>query len=237
MLSYFYDCVDEIIVLDGYSTDSTLEILSDFPDPLKKMRVFVMPQKARTKMRWSLPSNFHPEGWGRLSEAGRRNFLLSHAEGNWILRADPDECFEPSFKERLPLMVASEVYDVYLFPIYNFWGDPSTIRLDLYPHFQPRLFRNGLGIMFSQDPKHCYLQHKAVPLVYSDLRVKWTDIHVFHYHYVCGRSSTMPARGSRLLWRYRAKDRDILLKLQRLAVRYHWAARRGFHLFRRRLGI
>jgi hypothetical protein len=67
-------------------------------------------------MRWSLLSDFYPEGWGRISEAGRRNFLLSHAEGNWILRADLDECFEPSFKERLRLMA------VYLFPIYNFWG-------------------------------------------------------------------------------------------------------------------
>jgi hypothetical protein len=49
MLSYFYNCVDEILLLDGYSTDSTLEIPSDFPDPLKKMRVFAMPQKARTR--------------------------------------------------------------------------------------------------------------------------------------------------------------------------------------------
>jgi hypothetical protein len=59
MLSYFYNCVDEILLLDGYSTDRTPEILS-----LEENEGFSCLRKLEQKMRRSLVSNFYPEGVG-----------------------------------------------------------------------------------------------------------------------------------------------------------------------------
>lgn len=116
--------VNEIIIVDTGSDDQTNQICSKFNASI-----------------YSFKWNNH------FGEA--RNFGLSKATGDWILWLDADEELAPDDHQIILNTIEKTKASILLFPVINFYGDTFPVQQDqAFLHYQPRLFRNHLGIQF-----------------------------------------------------------------------------------------
>lgn len=88
-IEHMYDYVDEILCLDGGSTDNTLKIL----DRYDKVHYYVIPQPAQSR---------GCVGW---NEGDRRNIIQDVAHGDWILCLGCDELLDDVVWEELDDML------------------------------------------------------------------------------------------------------------------------------------
>jgi glycosyltransferase involved in cell wall biosynthesis len=118
---------DEQIVVDGASTDATLQIARD-----KGARVFERVF----------------EGFGP-----QKNYALSMANGDWVLSIDADERISPQLASAIVAAIENQGCAAYEFPrLSSFCG--RTIRHSgWYPDYVLRLFRRGRA-QFSNVPVH-----------------------------------------------------------------------------------
>jgi glycosyltransferase involved in cell wall biosynthesis len=115
----FLEYVDEIICVDTGCTDNT-------PNFARQLGAKVYPFK------WT--DNF--------SEA--RNFSLSLATGDWILRLDPDEQLPKESLPHLPLMIREANVEGWIFPIVNWLEDPAFVPNAQWALSETcRLFKNS----------------------------------------------------------------------------------------------
>lgn len=118
--------VDEIIIVDGRSTDKTLEIAKSF-----KAKIVHAPWK----------ENF----------AAQRNISLKHATKDWILVIDADEVYEKKLLTELQSLAQNNIeIDAFAFPRKNFIDGKQT---DVYPDRQIRFFKRSKKI-FYERPLH-----------------------------------------------------------------------------------
>lgn len=113
--------VDEIIIVDGGSTDKTIK-------KAKRSGAKVY------KHMW--PNHF----------AKQRNISLKHATKEWILVMDADEIYEKQLLDSLQLFANNNISaDMFAFPRKNFIDGKKT---DAYPDRQLRFFPNNRGIKY-----------------------------------------------------------------------------------------
>jgi len=111
---------DEIIVVDAFSHDATVEVCRRYTD-----KVF---QRA-----W--------EGYGP-----QKNFAIEQARGDWILSVDADERVPPALREEIRQIIhRPPVCDAYTMPRKNFFWGRWIAHGGFYPDTQLRLFRRGKG--------------------------------------------------------------------------------------------
>ena len=120
---------DELIVVDSFSTDGTVEIAREFGARI-------------------LSENFC--GFGRL-----RNLALDVASHDWIFSLDADErCTEEARDEILGLLAGTLPHDVYLVPRKSYMMGRWIKGSGWYPNFrQPQLFRKG-AMRYTLEPVH-----------------------------------------------------------------------------------
>lgn len=111
--------VDEIIVLDGGSTDRTLEVASAFP----KVKVLSNP--------------FNPIAGD--SFADQRNKCKSYSQGSWVLFIDADEFYPEYVIATIPRLMADAENDAYAFIRKSFVDGVLMNPFNL--DYQVRLFR------------------------------------------------------------------------------------------------
>jgi glycosyltransferase involved in cell wall biosynthesis len=118
---------DEIVVVDGTSSDKTVAIAKKY--------------KARVLVRDN-PPNFHIN----------KNIAIDHAKGKWILQLDADEALSPELKQEIKAVLASNVdYVGYRMPRLNYFiGRPLT-KGGQYPDYTTRLYKNGSGRLPAKD--------------------------------------------------------------------------------------
>jgi len=109
--------VDEIILLDGGSTDKT-------PDIARKYKAKIVPQEVKT------------EDWGAWHNQG-----IKVAQGDWIFYLDADERLTPELQKEIQRVIKNKEYLVYAIPRRNFLlGKPMSYG-GWYPDYQIRLFK------------------------------------------------------------------------------------------------
>lgn len=149
------DLVNEMIIVDTGSTDSTVKIAEDFG-----AKVYHFP--------WN----------GSFSDA--RNFSLKQASGDWIMVMDADDQLEKSGKQAVLDLLAVDDADAYFFETISYIGE--TPGVDILKNLNLRLLKNGKGYFYS-NPIHeqIYCNIKAVN---PSAKIINKNIKVYHYGYL-----------------------------------------------------
>lgn len=133
--------VDEIICIDTGCTDATPEIAGQFGAEVHQFK-------------WN--DNF--------SDA--RNFSMSKASGDWILRLDPDEAVPAETASRILTMVREPNVEGFIFPINNWLEDPGAKADAQWALSETcRLFRNRYPTI-----KYTGIVHEELDDSYVQLR-------------------------------------------------------------------
>lgn len=169
---------DEIIMVDGGSTDGTLDIIESFQQRNYPIKLFTMPQTG-------LP---YTEDW---DESRVRNFLIDQATGDWIMNLDIDEIVDDRLTESLPELMSRQDVHIYQFPFVNFWGDPKTLRVnspgdERWSNDITRMWRSGIGIRYRDEKHHCTLEGPEGQSIWQIPRGR-VEIPIYHYHYALGK--------------------------------------------------
>ena len=121
---------DEIVVIDSFSTDRTVEISKELGAKVVQVKF---------------------EGFGKLRMAGIEN--TSH---EWIFSIDSDERCTPEAKEEILSTIVSEnSKDIYFIPRRNIFMGKKIRFCGWYPNYrQPQLFQRGKMTYESKDLVH-----------------------------------------------------------------------------------
>lgn len=124
-LDSVYDMVDEVVIVDGSSTDKTVEKAKSYG---KKVKVYVEDN----------PAMFHIN----------KQKAIERARGEWILQLDADEELSEELKNeiRLILEVGNGKLDnevAFYIPRKNFFLTRFLTKGGQYPDYTIRLYRNG----------------------------------------------------------------------------------------------
>lgn len=127
-----YDFVDEVIIVDGGSTDRTVEIAKSYG---KKVKVYTEAN----------PPMFHIN----------KQKAIEKAAGEWVLQLDADEALSPELKEEIKMIVGvgssdpnkgertSPLQDGYWIPRKNYFLGRFLMKGGVYPDYTIRLYKNG----------------------------------------------------------------------------------------------
>jgi len=143
--------VDEIVVVDGSSTDRTVEIAKKYTD-----KVFIADN----------PEMFHIN----------KQKALDKCSGKWILQLDADEIVSEELKQEMMQATSSQLIAGYFIPRKNFFMGRWMRKGGLYPDYVVRLFQKGKGQLPCKDVheqvkitgKTDYLKHDLLHYPYSD---------------------------------------------------------------------
>ena len=111
---------DEIIVVDGGSTDKTVEIAKKYG-----AKVIVTDN----------PPIFHIN----------KQKAIDAATGDWILQLDADEMVTPELKKEVQDVIRDTKYDGYWIPRKNYFLGRYLTKGGQYPDYTLRLYRHGKG--------------------------------------------------------------------------------------------
>lgn len=148
------DIVDEIIIVDSYSDDRTIEIAKRYTN-----KIFL--------------KKFNRD----FSE--QRNFALKKTKGDWIISIDADETLSMRLKKNIPNLVRSKKYLGYLIPRRNYINDKVWLKHGcFYPDYQLRLFKkNGVFFIRKIDEypniDHRYIKKIKYYLIHHYSRTKY----------------------------------------------------------------
>ena len=183
--------VDEIIVVDSYSTDSTVQICKSYTD-----RVI--------QRKWP-------------GHVKQKQFALEQASGEWILCLDADEWLsdELSMEIQEKVLKGSGSADGFIFPRQSYYLGRWIRHGGWYPDYKLRLVRNGKAEWTGTDPhdklvvkgKTEKLEGKILHNVYEDISHQLKTVDSF---------STISARQ----WRKEGRVFSLFLLLFRPPVRF-----------------
>jgi len=158
-----YDFVDEVVIVDGGSTDKTVDIAKSYGS---KVKVFIE----------SNPPMFHIN----------KQKAIERAKGEWILQLDADEEISKELKNEIVSLLlhgftdkpphksppfkggeTGEVNNVaYYLPRKNFFLTRFLLKGGQYPDYTIRLYRNG----YARFP--CKTVHENVEIISQKSKVK-----------------------------------------------------------------
>ncbi|SDC62166.1 Glycosyltransferase involved in cell wall bisynthesis [Desulfurella multipotens] len=142
------DFCDEIVIVDSYSTDETVEIAKKYTDKIYLNKF--------------------------ISYGEQKNFAIEKLSTDWILSIDADEVVSPSLKTEILNAIKNSKFDSYYIKIQLVFLN-KALRFGGAQNWHLRLFRKGL--MFSNCIVHekvisknaSYLKGKILHYSYKDL--------------------------------------------------------------------
>jgi len=136
---------DEIVIIDSFSTDSTVEICRRYTDKIVQLEF---------------------EGFGKL-----RIDALANTSFGWIFSLDADERCTPEAADEIKRIISgSDSADAYYVPRRNYFMGRWIKHSGWYPDYrQPQLFRRG-AVEYHDDMVHeGYTVHGSVGYLKSDI--------------------------------------------------------------------
>jgi glycosyltransferase involved in cell wall biosynthesis len=121
------DWADEIIVVDGSSTDDTAKIIKKY----KNTKLIVTDNKPM----------FHIN----------KQMAIDACKSDWILQLDADEVVTPSLKEEILKTISDSKYNAYWIKRKNFFLGRFLTKGGVYPDPTIRLYRRGFARLPCKD--------------------------------------------------------------------------------------
>ncbi|MBI2996010.1 MAG: glycosyltransferase family 2 protein [Candidatus Melainabacteria bacterium] len=153
-ISAIHNWVDEIVVVDSFSTDKTLNILEMFNVTL------------------------YTEEWK--GYAAQKNFALSKCKSDWILVLDADEIVSNALKNEIINVVGEHSNKIGFKIKRKLYVGKRWIKYGgYYPDYQLRFFKNNIGAHFKKREIHesislegeiGYLKNPLEHYAYKDLK-------------------------------------------------------------------
>lgn len=127
-----YDLAHEIIIIDGSSTDKTVNIIREF-DIKKKIKIFVEPHEPM----------FHKN----------KQKAIERCTGDWILQLDADEIVTEDLRSEIDRNLLREIDRnlslnqpaAYNIPRLNYFMGKPLRKGGQFPDYTIRLYRNGIA--------------------------------------------------------------------------------------------
>ncbi len=110
---------DEILVVDSYSSDGTIDIAREYANRIIQREY----------------------GYS----ASQKNWAIPQASGDWVLIVDTDERVTPGLRAEIEQAITSNEYDGYLIPRLNHCFQHPLRWGGNWPDYQLRLFRRDKG--------------------------------------------------------------------------------------------
>jgi glycosyltransferase involved in cell wall biosynthesis len=111
---------DKIFVVDSFSTDHTLEICKKYTD-------------------WIVQHEY-------IYSSKQKNWAVAQITTDWVLHIDSDEELEPALIEEIQnVLKNNDQPDAYLIPFHHLIWGKWVKHCNMYPGYQPRLFKTKLG--------------------------------------------------------------------------------------------
>ena len=198
-LNNIYSFFDEIILVDGGSTDKTVAIINEYiqQNQAFKIKLFVKLQvdSQRYSAKWNQPE--------------QRNFALSKCTKDWVFMLDADERIDEALKRELPKLIISNRSQAFAFPRNNYWESLTKIRIDgaWFPNYSYRFWKNHLGIVYENKSRHCQplLTRLQLPNVLGvktlNSQGPFSAVPIHHLHYIIHRANEVGL--------YRANEKDV----------------------------
>ncbi len=118
--------LDEVLVIDGGSTDRTLEIASKYPN----VRIYKNPWPGYAK---------------------QRNFAMSKIKTDWFFLIDADMQATPELIKEIKATINSPKYEAYYISYYNLFLDSwPLIGGEWFPGYTPMLFKRSKKLHYSE---------------------------------------------------------------------------------------
>jgi len=140
---------DEVIVVDGGSTDGTWEDLQEWAEKEEKLRVY------QVKRDWN---NYR----FALFDGHQKSIARTLCTGDWCWQSDIDEIVhENDYKKikKLARQIPKSVKLVCL-PVIDYWGKEDKVRIDVHP-WKWRLSRNDTHITHDIPAAHRRYDHSG----------------------------------------------------------------------------
>ncbi|MBI2018518.1 glycosyltransferase family 2 protein [Candidatus Daviesbacteria bacterium] len=134
----------ETIIVDGGSTDKTLDIAKEFGARIIETENF---------------QNFHIN----------KNKAIDAARGDWVLQLDADEIVTRQLKEEIQTVVEDQKYNGYWIPRRNFFLTRFLTKGGQYPDYTLRLYKKGLGRLPGKDVHEQAIVEGRVGYLKNDL--------------------------------------------------------------------
>jgi glycosyltransferase involved in cell wall biosynthesis len=126
--------MDEIVIVDAYSTDQTIKICEQYTN-----RVF--------QRKWN--------GFGE-----QKNFAIEQSTSDWVFILDADERITPELRDEIKHILASYMPSgpvAFFVPRKNFHFGKFVTSAGCYPDYQLRLFRRGVGYLNDEEPHNKFV--------------------------------------------------------------------------------
>jgi glycosyltransferase involved in cell wall biosynthesis len=126
--------MDEIVVVDSFSTDRTIEIARTYTD-----KIFQRP--------WN--------GFG-----DQKNYAMDQVSTDWVFILDSDERIPAELQAEIQAVLSSGSPDgpvVFYVPRHNFYFGSLVLHAGCYPDYQLRLFRRGIGRLDDAEPHNKFM--------------------------------------------------------------------------------
>lgn len=153
-LNSTYDLADEVIIVDGGSTDNTLKIAQKYGKKIKIIKT-------------DNPLMFHKN----------KQKAIEAAKGEWILQLDADEALSQSLKEEIKNIINDKNQQLVGFwlPRKNWFLNKFLEKGGQYPDYTLRLYKNG----FARFP--CQDVHENVEIINKNNKVGYLKNPLLHY--------------------------------------------------------
>ncbi len=126
--------MDEIVVVDSFSTDRTIDIARKYTD-----KIFQRPWR----------------GFG-----DQKNYAMDQVSTDWIFILDSDERISVELRAEIETVLSARSTDgpvAYYVPRHNYYFGSLVLHAGCYPDYQLRLFRRGIGHLDDAEPHNKFI--------------------------------------------------------------------------------
>lgn len=189
----FLPFVDELLIIDGGSTDGTIEEIKKFDSKFdSKVKLIVLPQGTEKLNRVERSYGCQSIKAQKWNQPYRRNLLIDTSSYDWILTKDADEDFGNELHDFLKVCDFSKPgYKFYWFHFFkdaNKQYDDSGLVMRMDGLWHPKgivkinLFQKKL-IRYENVLVHCCPMYEGSTTI-SGEDVPFIDVPLWHYHYI-----------------------------------------------------